>query len=403
MRKKVGSVLLILIVLYGLAEVAYRIYQYNRLVSNYREYWFWSVESPLYVLDSHTGYRYKSDARLTARYFDENGNLLRANPIRVNNFGHVSAKDDSLDKPPAEFRIAILGDSFTACTTNATPWPDLLEGFLNKDENLKRLLSVERFKVINCGMDGTGLSQWSQVYDHDASRFKPDLLLVNFITGDISRKFIFRDSIKVPSATANYHVTITCSALPSTLENDECSFARVIAVDPRIFEDRSRTTQVKREVYRKTVTSLPWFSPHPEILALGGLFGLTPRLQIAGRRLNPYFDTPEQAVSTSIKALREILGRHSKMLILHHPTLEELLHPTRELPVMVRNLIAQGSGLNIETMLRFLPVSVDGTEIRKWYIPNDGHPSDYGCALYAQAMLERLQEYFRDSRHRPNS
>jgi hypothetical protein len=391
--KKVGTSLVIVIGAYALVEAGYRLYQYNHLLSKYRAFWFWSVESPLYVVDSQTGYRYKSDSLLTSRYFNEKDDLIRSNPIRVNYSGHISSRNDPGDKPGDEYRVAILGDSFTACTTNTLPWSDLLESNLNQDQDLKRSLGVQSFRVINCGMDGTGIVQWPRVYDADASRFKPDLVVVNFITGDISRQFIYRDSIMVASKTADYQVTITCSSLPPTLQNRDCTFARVIVANPTLFNDKSRTSEIKKEIYDTTVRSLPWFSPYPEILALSRMNGMKPRLHLENQRLNPYFQTAEEAVSASSKALREIADKKPSLLIFHHPTLDELLHPTRELPQIVESLMTQSRPLKIETMLRYLPAA-DRTEISSWYIANDGHPSDYGCQLYARAMVARLKDHF---------
>src|SRR5262245_37108571 len=332
MFKKVRNGLVVLLGIYVLVEVGYRLYQYNHLLSKYRAFWFWSVESPLYVVDTETGYRYKSSSSLTSRYFDEKNSLMRSNPIRVNHSGHISSRNDPGDTSAGEYRVAILGDSFTACTTNVVPWSDLLEDNLNQDQDLKRSLGVQSFRVINCGMDGTGIVQWPRVYDADASRFRPNLVLVNFITGDISRQFIYRDSIRVESKIADYQVTITCSSLPATFQNRDCTFARVIVANPNLFDDKDRTSGVKKEIYDTTIRGLPWFSPYPEVLALSRVNGLQPRLHLESQRLNPYFQTAEKAVTASAKSLREIAERQPSLLIFHHPTLEELLHPTKELP-----------------------------------------------------------------------
>jgi hypothetical protein len=64
-------------------------------------------------------------------------------------------------------------------------WPDALEQALNKDEGLKKQTGKTVFKVLNFGLDGTGIVQWPNVYKNRAAQFNPDLLIVNFISDDI--------------------------------------------------------------------------------------------------------------------------------------------------------------------------------------------------------------------------
>ena len=101
----------------------------------------------------------------------------------------MSHYDDHVDKAPGEFRIAVIGDSFTDCTN--TNWPDVLHDLLNQDEQLKARLKVSNFSVLNFGRSGIGLQQFAAIYDHEVAAYHPDLVLVNFITGDIYRKFLW--------------------------------------------------------------------------------------------------------------------------------------------------------------------------------------------------------------------
>ena len=73
--------------------------------------------------------------------------------MRTNNFGLVSQRDYRPEKKPREYRIALIGDSLTACVTNDVPWGDLLEDRLNADENLKKALGVHSFTVLNFGRE----------------------------------------------------------------------------------------------------------------------------------------------------------------------------------------------------------------------------------------------------------
>ena len=386
-----GILVLLLLSIYVLSDLSYRLYAHSTLRSKFRDHSFWAFDAPLYILDTQVGYKYNSNSHLICRHFDQNHKLLRQNTLRVNNFGHLSPRDDYLEKSDSEFRIAILGDSFTACRANFMPWPILLEDSLNTDDKLKHLLGKPTVKVINFGMDGTGIVQWPSVYAQEAERFRPDLIIVNFITDDISRKFIYVDSIRVPSSKTDFRITLLCTSLPVTFANRDCVVVNNISAAADVIEDKLAISQVKREIYDAKIRALPWFSPYPELLALTGKFGFTSRLDPTLRR-SWHLSTPTQAISIASASLRSITSKHPKVLILHHPILEESL--ALETPQIVRDLMNSHSDLEIETMLKFLPARSGNHEIKRWFIPNDGHPSDYGCQLYAQAVHDKLRKYF---------
>jgi hypothetical protein len=48
----------------------------------------------------------------------------------------------------------------------------------------------------------------------------------------------------------------------------------------------------------------------------------------------------------------------------------------------------------IENMLQYLPLDTSKEELQKWYNgPYDWHPSNYGAAIYAQAVRPRVADY----------
>jgi len=384
------TLVLLALALYVFLEFSYRVYAYAKLGPQFRDHGFWSFDAPLYVLDTQVGYKYNAKSYLTCRRFDQNHKVLRQNALAVNNFGHISPRDDYLEKADSEFRIAILGDSFTACRANSMPWPILLEDRLNRDDALKQLLGKSTVKVINFGMDGTGFIQWSSVFAQEAGRFRPDVIIVNFISDDISRKFIYIDSIRVPSTNIDFRVTLLCTSLPVTFANRDCLVISNISVAPELVEDRLAMSRVKREIYDATIRAMPWFSPYPELLAATGKFGFKSRLDPTSRR-SWHFSSPKEAVSGSSASLRTITSNHPRVMILHHPILEEIL--ALETPQIVQDLMSSNRELKIEPMLKFLPVQSSEDEVKSWFIPNDGHPSDYGCEVYAKGVHDRVRAY----------
>ena len=311
----------------------------------------------------------------------------------TNNLGHLSLEDDYVEKPKSEFRIAILGDSFSATTTSDITWPTELQRDLNQDPALKRITGKSNFKVINFGLDGTGFVQWPGVYKYKAKGFNPDMVIVNFIGNDLYRQFIYRATINIAD---DDQVIITCPSLPANIDNIDCLNAYSFVIDPDR-PDYKKTVRIKKELYEKMVARLPWFSPNPELLAtlLNGRFGLHPRVQFRDGSMD-YFDSSEAALGASQSALRAIASNQRPLLVLYHPTVEECL--SKQAPLVVEELMKREGDLKIENMLDYLPLTSSQGEIRKWYnLPYDSHPSDYGARVYAQAVEARVFEYLSQS------
>jgi hypothetical protein len=386
-----------LIALYVLSDVAYRIWLRHQLGHNayeHTKYGFSSTELPLYALDRQAGYAYRPNLSLHFRLYDGNNHLVRENHLNTNNFGHLELEDDSIAKPASEFRIAVLGDSFSATPTSDVTWPTDLEEELAKDARLKTLTGKHTVKVVNFGLDGTGFVQWPEVYRYKAKAFDPDLVIVNFIWNDIFREFVYRNTIGFGNGD---QAMITCSQLPAVIQNNECLNAFSFVINPAAGYGPI-AARIKTNLYEKMVARLPWFSPYPELLAvlLDGRFGLHPRLRFPEGSMF-YFNSADEAVETSQKALDDIASQNRAVLAVFHPTLEECLAKNPQ--DAVKQLLAKEKNVTIENMLDFLPLNSSQNEIKKWYnLPYDEHPSDYGAEVYARALAGRVVEYLSSQR-----
>jgi hypothetical protein len=383
-----------LLVIYVISEAAYRLYLHHRLEHDFGQYGRYgcsTTEAPLYVFDPDTGYSYRPNAKLHLRLYDQENNLVRENNVIVNNSGHLSLSDDFIEKPKSEFRIAVLGDSFSATTPSDVTWPTLLQRYLNQEEALKKLTGKMTFTVINFGLDGTGIVQWPTVYKYKARAFNPDLIIVNFTGTDMYRRFLYRKTVSMANGD---QAVITCSSLPASLRNNnDCVNAYLFVLDPSKTDYKSEIGLLKKEMFDHLVGRLPWFFPYPELLAsvLNGRFGLHPRLQLKGGP-TPNVETPTEALAASQTALRAIAAEHPAVIILYHPMVQECL--ARQVPQDVKELMARVSDLKIENMLDFLPLTSGQDEIKKWYnLPHDQHPSDYGAGIYARAVEGRVLDY----------
>ena len=377
-----------LLLFYAVVESLYRVYKYRERDAYYREdAGFTTTNGPLYRLDKKTGYSYVPNSRLVQRFYNESNEVTGQNRISVNNIGAISPRDDMVEGSDSEFRIVCLGNSFTAITPTELPWTAQLEESLNQDEELKEGTGKSIFKVLNLGLDGTGIDHWPTVYEHKAKEFDPHLVIVNFIWHDILRKFLYRDTVGLRSDIADYSVMVICNSLPAVFDNPDCLYGSAIVVDQEIADDKSKLARIRREIHERKMATLPWFSAHAGWFS--SLFG---RSRFDRRHSpTPLFADREKALSRSLAALREISVEHPDVLILFHPTIEECLEG-KALPLAL-DLMERGSDLHIQNMLDFLPMNSSEEEIKRWYnLPYDRHPSSYGCELYSRAVHDRIRE-----------
>lgn len=388
-----------LLLTYVVCEAAYRLGKYwNALerAKRHHNFTFSAGPAPLYLFDHENGYRYKPASEFRLLHFDGNNDLWKSNTLRVNNMGHISPTDDFVYKPKSEFRVAVLGDSFTASMESDVSWPTVLENLLNTDSSLKRSRGVSTFKVMNFAMDGTGIVQFARIYQSEVQRFDPDLVIVNFITDDIGRKFIWRTTVTLNSS-AQYSITLTCFSLPAGFENSDCVFAGVIVVEPGIVGRNAEISRIQREIIRAHLSRARWFSPYPQVLAKGlGHLGF----RITGNRdmhLDPYYGGDE-GVRSSVDALRAMTSKHPMVLILHHPVDEEIV--SGKTPSRVLELMAKAKSVRIVPMVKYLPTHVNRQEIARWFnYPHDGHFNEYGVRVYGEAAYRSVQEYLVRENH----
>ena len=108
----------------------------------------------LAVEDPYIGF-FKRNDEFFLWIIDNDSKISLENSYHTNNLGFYSRKYYSVKRQGPEFRIGIIGDSLTASREMHTPWPDLLEDYLNGDAALVKRLGMT-FKVYNLGIPGAG-------------------------------------------------------------------------------------------------------------------------------------------------------------------------------------------------------------------------------------------------------
>lgn len=353
-----------LLLSFVVAEAAYRVYLYHRISDQL----FQLVQNNLHAsgisqFDPEAGYRYKPNTSHTDfGYFKDQ--------FRINQYGFMANDLDRapypMQKPANEYRIAVLGDSFTNGLQNYIRWADLVQDYLNHSPQWRERVGGKYTRVLNFGMDGTGIVQWARAYQARASRFEPDLIIVSFITDDIHRRFVYRGRTQ--------------------------------------FAD---DTDIRRFLTQNVLSELPWYELHSEMIAaIAVRLGRGDRRRLtAAAAYQRYTTTIDHAaaIGDSLAALEQVRCLNPNLIVLHHPQLEELFvrqdiprrYPGDPLHVvgLETEFLAAAKERHIEIvqMADRYPLPSDPLRTTALYnLPLDSHNSDYGVALYAQWVFDYL-------------
>jgi hypothetical protein len=112
-------------------------------------------------------------------------------------------------KPPGAFRIVVLGDSFTfgEGVGDDETWSHRLQELLPQTE------------VLNLGVHGYGHDQMLLYLQEEGLRYRPDLVLLGFLTLDMGRNVLaFRDYAKPRFVLREGELVLTHSPVPSVEE-----------------------------------------------------------------------------------------------------------------------------------------------------------------------------------------
>jgi GDSL-like Lipase/Acylhydrolase family len=186
-----------------MGELAFRIYLENRYPANFQQpptsSTFLFFRDSAWTYDREVGYRYKPD-HVWMGGFVQNGRLLGCDSSnRTDARGNMGSSGVGYED--AEIKVMVFGDSVTAQPANNVTYPLLLERALS--ERLGR-----RVSVLNFGRDGYGVLQMVDLAVREVPRWKPDLVLIDFITDDIDRDRFWRTEMTVDGRARVFTTTI---------------------------------------------------------------------------------------------------------------------------------------------------------------------------------------------------
>ena len=426
-KRKALEVLLVLIFLavgYLLVEATYRWVLYLRYV-HHAVYPVMTINVPQTASTfgqpgSIFGWYVPAKPFMLTQYAPD-GTMFDRHRVAINNLGWVSQYDYTRRKAPSEYRIAIVGDSLTASINNSHPWPDILQRKLNADKQLLAKLRVQKISVLNLGVAGASMEMMANPLAVIAQRFSSDMLIVNFIAEDLSRRHDDNFEIILPEPPVppsdifmatnaqlpphidvdGFEIPLDCRSGPAVPSNPACKVSTLWYSPSDSVIDRDSLNRTKRKAARILLWDRMILSPKP--LAILDLLGkpIIPRADAALPLLPVAMNKEEQDQDIGIRALKTIRTLHRNMLVLHNPLYWHLkghaYSTDQSLAPILDPFIAAAKqdGINIVRMERYMPVAKGDGEWRRWYnhLPYDGHWSDYGAEVYANAVLQAVREH----------
>ena len=382
---------------YFFLEIGYRVITYQQQVNGFEKGAFWWVDRTFYESDAIAGYAYSPNTivRHTLTDFKDAGVI--GHDVHINSAGRISRFDDAAPDEPDIYRVALIGDSFTAGAFTGTPPGDVLETRLNELSDLKAEMNIERFDVLNFGMEAIGLAQFVTIYETRVKAYAPDVIFVNFISDDMRRRFIWRGETSITTDETRYRLHLNCFDLPVSIDNAHCLYSTPIFAQSQGMES-DFLTQLRIDLYNSDVGRRPWFGLYPELLAqtIGYRAGVMPRLDNSHPALSNVQDNAT-ALETSHEAFTALQDAAPRVFFLHVPVHTDIING--EIDPLAAQFINENPQFDIRQMRFALPPADEDT-VRSWYnLPFDGHFNDRGSELFAEVMLASLKGHLAETQN----
>jgi len=338
--------------------------------------------------------------------------------VMANEQGNIGRVIGSYDA--ADIKILVFGDSFATMHFNGDTWPNLLQRKLET-------ATGKRVHVVNFGRDSFGLLQMLDLAAREVPRWKPDYVIIAFITNDLIRPRYWRVVREVrghwrmimamepnehidpgPDTSTNEVALVSpavtrewCQAMAARTAAGDRTAART---DPTVIDLIKQYNSIRAENPRQIIDPGhydPWTlrtSYFYNRIALGDTFRGTGvrarRVGYASIDLTSFVDD-----SKFVGAVRRVLDTGAKPILVHFPVRPEVERRKQYLwhesgstdetqgPSLVKSL-EHLLGTQTINLLEFMPPVKDFTP----YIssPTDWHPNAEGVEIYSDALAKAL-------------
>jgi tetratricopeptide (TPR) repeat protein len=339
---------------------------------------------------------------------------INIHKFHSNNLGWISRFDYMVQKERDEFRIGVVGDSFAASITNSVAWPDVLQDSLNEDRELLENLKVSRITVNNISLSGVNFQGMINPLTTVARRFSPDLLMLNVSTEGLEAaqpQLPFDPlpdemtaSYDTPTATEFPHVyhfdltldgveiSLFCSQGERVLSNPDCKVSPLWYAPPSREISATDLGVIKRGVAREVLRHRVLLSYRPTVL-----LQLLNRPVISAANATPAAatDADDPRIRTALTAFDLAHRMGGDAIFILNPVLWDQRSPTLPAELVSRS---RSHGFEVVRVDEYMPVQRGEQEWSRWYIPGDGHWSDYGAKIYGRAVHRAIRNRILNSR-----
>jgi len=375
------------------AEAAYRGWLYFRYP---QQPTFFVLNKVNQQLDREFGLSYipNSDA---LNVYIVNGIPVSMLEMNAYSLGNMGREPDSYDTAP--LKILVFGDSFTANGHDGVTWTDLLQ------ETLSKTLS-KRVSVVNFGRDGYGILQIFDLAAAQVARLKPDLVIMAFISDDLTRPRFWLMSDEAKTRVFRFAMPPGEADLRRAKDNSQDSSlidSRVTkewfegrrrnptAADPLLPSLLARRTQLENRSHHSSRFN-PYWSLTSFFLYNRLVYGYPIRgaLQPRGRLDSriAYDDFAADARFGNDIATLKSLG--VPYAVVHFPIFAELEAGMYLLADQERSLLQSLTGLTGKQPIDLVQDATGVDDNRKLFMLPDNHASADGNRFYARSVGEAL-------------
>jgi lysophospholipase L1-like esterase len=324
--------------------------------------------------------------------------------IEVNSDG-LLGKPYTINRVPGNLRIAVLGDSFTSGEAVS---PD--KKFTGVWETKLSEKLPPRVEVINFGVGGTGTWQQLQRFHTKAQRYKPDLTVLAFCwCNDIENnidQFISKKNSRNPLLD-QYDIDLW-----DWLRVKQKNFNKWLWNNSRLYQfTRTRYNHLEHSIkrmflpdYMKAPVSTGKMNPLHQEKSFG-----VHHARLVSTKSNMITSSPnfKDTVSISddlyffdsegweitrkliIKLHNEVKKNGSKLVVIHFGGNQQQQQKFTLLPVKQFDRFLSDQGIDFFNAYKLFS-RMEEADLKKYFIPNDGHFSETGHAKFAELTVNFL-------------
>jgi hypothetical protein len=378
-----------------LIEAAYRAYLYYRVPVLFVQGLAEAIQtsaigftSPLYtIFNERYGFDYVPDQTFVFGQV-QNGRLQACTEARTSKLGSWNKIEGSWEE--AEIKVLVVGDSFSATAHDGISWTNVLQRLLSERTGRK-------VNVRNLGRDGQGVLQMLDIAVGELSKLRPTLLVIAYITDDISRKRIWR---RLENVDGKMRLFTTTSSSPTF--NPQLSVETgIIVPEPLSIEQCNQSTDrsdsIVREVEERYALATMRATASHDLFTFWHSFVLSRLLycdafyvhgeRATKHRLSNLTDDPQ-----TVENMRVLRDSGVPIALFHMATRSELRRGLEFTFCFGQQQLVSSleAGVGTTSLLtkEYAPLWDDIEAIGG--SPVDDHPSRRGMDFYAQTLMKGL-------------